>query len=171
MDEEIQPVCNFDSFVYEARYKLQTAHAHANALIQKMKLRNKIYYDQKAKPLVTGVGDESLIISDPHDNYKQIYCGPIKVKDVKESNLLLFDEKRFTTVSTNSSKTERNAGTHNAGTISTLRLSLHTSHRSVSGTVVFFIPRVRLTVKPPTSQVILKSVCRSRAITPKGVSM
>lgn len=93
LNGNVQPIYNFDNFVKEARYRLQTAHVHANELIQKMKLRNKNYYDKNSKPLDVNINDQVVVTTEPYNKHKEIYTGPFIVKEIKDSNLLLLNEK------------------------------------------------------------------------------
>lgn len=87
----IDPIYNIDNYVYEARYRIQHAHIHAKQLIEKMKQRNKLYYDKTSKPLDIKINDKVIINNEPYDKHKPIYKGPYIVKEIKDLNLVLFD--------------------------------------------------------------------------------
>lgn len=93
LKNEVDPVYNIDNFVKEARYRLQTAHMHARSLIEKMKLRNKLYHDKTVKPLRINIGEKVLVEREPYDKHKPIYSGPYVVKNIPYPNLVLLDEK------------------------------------------------------------------------------
>lgn len=67
LNGQVDPIYNFDDFVYEAKFRLQNAHQDANNLLKKLKMRNKEYYDSNAKPLNLNVHDTVKLVVEPYD--------------------------------------------------------------------------------------------------------
>lgn len=93
LNKGIEPVYNMDNYVREAKFRLQCAHAHAQQLIQKAKLRNKEIFDKTAKPLILHPRDKVLIEKQPYNKHEPIYTGPYVVKTVEDqfSNVVVTD--------------------------------------------------------------------------------
>lgn len=89
----IDPVYNIDDFAIETKFRLQVAHAHAQDLLLKSKIRNKMYYDQNTDPMMIKTGDEVLITNDGRRKYDSIYKGPFIVERVEEHNIVVKDPK------------------------------------------------------------------------------
>lgn len=93
LNGQVDPVYNFDNFVKEAKYKLQSAHIEARRLIDKMKRVNKSIYDKNAKPLNLKVNDMVKIVKAPYEKHEEIYAGPFTIRALKGSNVEIIDEK------------------------------------------------------------------------------
>lgn len=52
----IDPVYDIENTVQEIRFRLQTACVEAQKLIDKSKLRNKLFFDKKSRPLELSIG-------------------------------------------------------------------------------------------------------------------
>lgn len=89
----IDPVYNIDNFAIETKFRLQLAHAHAQDLLLKSKLRNKVYYDKNADPMMVKPGDEVLIINDGRRKFDPIHKGPFIVEKVEEHNVVVKNPK------------------------------------------------------------------------------
>lgn len=91
LNGNIDPIYNLDNYVKEAKYRLQTAHQRASKIIEKLKVRNKIYYDKDAKPTSIKPNDLVLIERKPYDKFESVYKGPYKVDSVSGSNVTIVD--------------------------------------------------------------------------------
>lgn len=89
LDGRVDPLYNVDDFVSEAKYRLQRAHVDARQLIQKMKLRNKSYYDRNADPIDLNVGSKVKLVVLPYDKHSEIYKGPYVVKMIDDPNVMI----------------------------------------------------------------------------------
>lgn len=90
---QVDPVYNMDEFAEEAKFELQTAHCEAKKIIDKIKIRNKENYDEKAKPIKLKINDKVKMVKEPYDKHNKIYSGPYVVKDITQANVTIFDEK------------------------------------------------------------------------------
>lgn len=86
---KIEPIYNIDNYALECKYRLQKAHVEAGALINKMKIRNKEYYDKRANPIHINVGDKILMKNEPYKKFEQRYSGPFVVLEVKDKNVII----------------------------------------------------------------------------------
>lgn len=100
LNGRIDPIYDFDNFVKEAKYRLQTAHVQAKSLVEKVKIRNKEYYDKSAKPLIINIGDKILVKREPYDKHGRVYDGPFTVHNASGSNVTFFhtDKNVFKTL-------------------------------------------------------------------------
>lgn len=83
---QIDPVYNIDNFAKEAKFRLQLAHVHSQNLLQKSKLRNKVYYDAKVNPIDLQIGDKVIITNDGRTKFEPIHKGPFVITDVDTHN-------------------------------------------------------------------------------------
>lgn len=83
----IDPLYNVDDYSKEAKYKLQIAHEQARQILEKSKLRNKIYYDKSIKPLKINLKDKVLLQKEPRHKLEAVYDGPYTVENVTDSNV------------------------------------------------------------------------------------
>lgn len=88
----VEPIYDFDNYVKELKFKLQTAHKQAATILNKIKETNKKYFDRKAKPLNINVNDYVLLEREPYNKFKSVYLGPFRVVEVDESNAQIIDE-------------------------------------------------------------------------------
>lgn len=63
----VQPLYNADNYVKEAKFRLQNAHQAARAVIDKMKIKNKVQYDKSANPMGVNIGDVVYVRQEPYD--------------------------------------------------------------------------------------------------------
>lgn len=90
--ETIDPLYNIDDYAKEIKYRLQITHNKAQKLLINNKLRNKIQYDKKSRPLNLSINDTVLLKNEPYDKLKSIYSGPFKVKHIDEGNATISNE-------------------------------------------------------------------------------
>lgn len=93
LSNTIEPLYNIDDYVREAKYRLQTSHAVARNLLEKIKLTNKTYYDRNAKELHLNIGDSIYIQNKPYNKYKPVYSGPFEITAIDEPNVTIIDSK------------------------------------------------------------------------------
>lgn len=93
LTSRIDPIYNLDNFAKEAKFRLQTAHKMAQAIIEKSKIRNKIIYDKKSTKLHIKINDKVYIDKQPYDKRAQTNAGPFVIKSITEPNVELYDQK------------------------------------------------------------------------------
>lgn len=91
---QIDPIYNIDSYAKELKYRLQTAHHMTVEIINKMKQRNKKYYDRDTNPLDIKMGDLVFIEKEPYNKHKKIRNGPFKVLEIDEPNATIRMENK-----------------------------------------------------------------------------
>lgn len=94
----ITPIYNIDNFASEFRYRIETAHKTAKALIEKCKLRNKNIYDKKSRPLEVEIGDKVLVENEPYNKYKHKYSGPFEVLAIDGHNIVMSINNKLSTI-------------------------------------------------------------------------
>lgn len=87
--DKIDPVYNIDNYIKIIKYRMQKANQLARQILIKIKNRNKMAYDKKAKPLEVSVGERVLVAKEPYNKLKPIYDGPFVVEKVECPNLVL----------------------------------------------------------------------------------
>lgn len=93
LNGQIDPLYNIDNYVKCLKQSLQRAHVKATKIIDKIKLRNKIYHDQKAKPIRVKITDKVLVEIEPYNKHGPKYKGPFEIIDVEEPNVVIKTEK------------------------------------------------------------------------------
>lgn len=92
LNNELDPVYNIDDFAKEVKFKLQLAHIHAQDLLNKAKLRNKLNYDKTSNPIDLTKGNKVIMTNDGRkQKHEQTYKGPFVVDEVKKSNVIIKD--------------------------------------------------------------------------------
>lgn len=86
---KIEPIYDFENFVKIAKNTLAKAHKHARELLEKSKLKNKMYYDKLANPISININDKVLLAKEPYDKRHAIFEGPFRVKEIKDKNVVL----------------------------------------------------------------------------------
>lgn len=94
--EKIDPIYNLDNYAFECRYRLQTAQKEARNLIEKIKLRNKYYYDKRLNVIELKIGDKVLLRREPRNKHANIYDGPFEVQHIDNDNVtILYKNKNI----------------------------------------------------------------------------
>lgn len=93
MQGKVDPIYNLENYVKTMKYMLQTAHKKASKIIEKIKLRNKAYFDRNAKPLKCKINDYVVVEIQPYDKLGPKYKGPYKIIDIEGSNVIIENEK------------------------------------------------------------------------------
>jgi Integrase core domain len=79
-NREPSPIYNYDDYLAELRYRLQTSHAIAKDKIKNTKTRNKRYYDAHCQEHSYNVGDWVLLKKMQRENkLTPLYDGPFKI--------------------------------------------------------------------------------------------
>lgn len=90
LSQNVTPLYNPDDFVKEAKFKLQNAHRAAIKFIDKLKLRNKKYYDKTARPIHLEVGENIYLQVEPYDKLNTLRK-KYRVVDIKHPNVTISD--------------------------------------------------------------------------------
>lgn len=93
LNGQIDPLYNMDNYVQCLKQSLQRAHVKATNIIDKIKIRNKNYHDQKAKPLRVNVKDKVLVEIEPYNKHGPKYKGPFEILDLDEPNVIVKTDK------------------------------------------------------------------------------
>lgn len=93
LNGNIQPIYNVDSYSEEIRYKLQLTNARARKLLEKIKLRNKAYYDKNIRPIALQIGDKILLKKEPYNKFTSVYDGPFIINSIEDENVTFLDGK------------------------------------------------------------------------------
>lgn len=101
VNQEIEPVYNVDDYAREIKYRLQSVHEKARNLLDKLKHKNKAYYDRRNNSINIQINDEILIKKEPYDKFKQVYDGPFKVTKIDEFNITVQVNNKNITVHKN----------------------------------------------------------------------
>lgn len=96
----VQPLYNPDDFVKEAKFRLQNAHKSAIAFIDKLKVRNKKYYDRTANPINLKVGEYIYLQLEPYDKLSTLRK-KYKVIETNHPNVTISDGVNTLTVHKN----------------------------------------------------------------------
>ncbi|RYX80246.1 hypothetical protein EON73_05585 [bacterium] len=89
MSGKIDPIYNIDNVVSEMKYRLQRAHLETREIINKIKIRNKNYFDKKTNIIDFKAGDKIKILNEPYNKFKYIYSGPFNVLEVEKENVII----------------------------------------------------------------------------------
>lgn len=87
LDGKINPIYNIDNYVHELRLRLQLAHKETKSIIEKLKLRNKEYYDKNINSVKFKIGDKIKIQCEPYNKHKFIYNGPFDIVSLDNENV------------------------------------------------------------------------------------
>lgn len=78
-----EPVYNYEDYLSQLRFKLQSAHQAAKEEILKSKITNKKYYDKKSKIRTYEVGDMILLTNENRETkLHNPFKGPFKVTEI-----------------------------------------------------------------------------------------
>lgn len=78
-----EPVYNYDDYLTELKFKLQTAHTLAREEILKNKMTNKVMYDKKTKAKTYEIGDKVLLTNESRETkLHNPFVGPYVVTDI-----------------------------------------------------------------------------------------
>lgn len=77
--DKVDPIYNVDNYAHELKYRLQRSHVETKALIEKLKIRNKILYDKSANEIHFRVGGKIKIRKEPNEKFNSLYSGPFEI--------------------------------------------------------------------------------------------
>lgn len=89
LDGRINPIYNYDNYAHELKLRLQLAHKEAKEIIDKIKQRNKSYYDKNMNSVTFKIGDQIKIATEPYNKHKNIFNGPFNVIGVEDENVII----------------------------------------------------------------------------------
>lgn len=93
---KIDPVYNFESYLSELKFRLQTSNLRAQRILEKHKQNRKEIHDKSCLPLDIKIDDLVLLENTPRHKHESVYKGPFKVIDVNIPNCtLLINNKRI----------------------------------------------------------------------------
>lgn len=75
-----QPIYNYDDYISELRYKLQSSATQARANMIQAKEMNKVYYDRKTKERTFEIGDLVLVRNPSSDKTEELFQGPYEIE-------------------------------------------------------------------------------------------
>lgn len=85
----IDPVYNYDDYVSELKFRLQSEHARVKRSIEKFKLAEKTKYDTNIRETNFEVGDLVLVRKESNHKHEFLFEGPFEVRDVEEFNVIV----------------------------------------------------------------------------------
>lgn len=88
LKNSIEPVYNMDKYTNILKNTLQIAHKKAIEFIEKMKLKNKLYYDKYTNPIDLKVDEMILVKKEPYNKFSNVYAGPYRVKKIENENVV-----------------------------------------------------------------------------------
>lgn len=87
LNGKIDPIYNIEKYSNILKHTLQIAHQKSIEFINKMKLKNKLYYDKYLNPIDLKENDTILVKKEPYNKHGQVYSGPYRVKKVEKENV------------------------------------------------------------------------------------
>lgn len=92
-DGRVDPLYKVDDYVFESKYRLQLVHEKTKELLEKIKVRNKEYYDKKCRPLDVKIGENVLLEVEPYNKHAAKYKRCV-VKNIIGENLEIETENK-----------------------------------------------------------------------------
>lgn len=89
--ERVDPLYNEDDYAMEVKYRLQLSHVRAKRLLDKLKLRNKQYYDRNSRTVDFQIGDRVLLRREPYDKHCGVYSGPYLIHEMTDQNVTIVE--------------------------------------------------------------------------------
>lgn len=89
LNGQIDPIYNIDNYVKEFKFRLQNAHNQSVKIIEKMKFRNKLYYDRNINPIDIKIGELVFMNKEPYDKHNKIRTGPYEVLEINHPNVTI----------------------------------------------------------------------------------
>lgn len=82
-----EPVYNVDNYAKTLKYQLQTAQIQAREFLLKDKMKRKLDYDTRSKPLDVEIGDKVKLINEQRTKFDPKYTGPYQIVKIKRPNV------------------------------------------------------------------------------------
>lgn len=101
LKQPIEPIYNHERYTNILKHTLKIAHERAKDFIQKMKLKNKLYYDKHINPIDLSENDSILIKKEPYNKFHPVYSGPYKIKKIIDENVIFEINQKEHTVHKN----------------------------------------------------------------------
>lgn len=87
--KRVDLVYNLDNYVLELKYRLQKTAEEAKQLLDKIKLRNKQYYDAKSSELNIKIGDKVLMKKETYNKLERKYQRSFTVLQLDLPNVVI----------------------------------------------------------------------------------
>lgn len=98
LDGSIDPVYNYDDYVSELRYRLQTEYKRVCEQIEKDKIARKNAYDKNVREVSFQIGDLILIRKESNHKHENLFIGPFEIESLDEFNVTVKDDTKRMTV-------------------------------------------------------------------------
>lgn len=85
----VEPIYNFDDYVHELKYRLQTACTDAKNNLINSKIKRKENYDKVSKQINYKVGDKVLVRNETGNKLEMLYKGPYRIEKVESPNVVI----------------------------------------------------------------------------------
>lgn len=85
----VDPLYNVDNFALESKFRLQKAHEFSKKIIDKLKIRNKHYYEKNSTPIKIEIGEMVFLNKEPYNKLSEIKSGPFKIIEIDYPNVIL----------------------------------------------------------------------------------
>lgn len=86
---DIEPVYNYESYLSELKFKLQTVCAKAKILLDKSKTSRNQIQSQSANPLEKTIGDTVWLKVENRRKLDPVYSGPFKIINIEHPNVII----------------------------------------------------------------------------------
>lgn len=102
IENQIDPIYNFDNYPIELKYRLQKAWKDARENLVKVKIKRKQTFDRNCKKVDYKIGDKVLLENKNIENkLDALFSGPYEIIDVKNSNVVLKKDNKVKEVHKN----------------------------------------------------------------------
>lgn len=98
LDGSVDPVYNYDDYVSELRFRMQTEYRKVCEKLEREKMQRKIMYDKNARQMNFNVGDLVLIRKESNHKHENLFIGPFTIESMSEFNVTVKDGNRTMTV-------------------------------------------------------------------------
>lgn len=89
-------VYNYDDYISDLRYRLQTSYAIAKRNAIEQKEKNKAYYDRKSNVVNFNVGDYVLLKKENRSKLDPLWTGPHTITDIiSDTNSRILIKKKL----------------------------------------------------------------------------
>lgn len=89
LNDTIDPIYNIDDYIKILKRTLQISHDRAYTFIERIKQKNKQFYDRKVNEIKLNVEDLILVKKEPYEKLKPIFSGPYRVKTIEKQNITI----------------------------------------------------------------------------------
>lgn len=89
-----EPIYNIDHFVSELKQKLAMAHEKTVKIIEKLKYRNKAYYDKRTNPINIKIGDVVYLNREPYNKHETLKKKYLVISLDENDNVTISNARR-----------------------------------------------------------------------------